>query len=217
MDREAAAAALGLNTAAGEAEVRRAARAVRARWHPDRHGGDPAAAARFREAGEALEVLLSAPTPAELLRLRVSGERAWRGGAVEVEVGGRRLRVRLPQGVAAGDVLPGELDLRPCEVLIGEVDYWPWRREGRDLRAELRVAAHDVVVGAEVDVPTPWGEVRLRLARGRLRTLRLRGRGVRREGEPDGDLLLDLAVDLPPPDPIVAAALRPHARPPRVV
>src|SRR5690606_23234966 len=102
-----------------------------------------------------------------------------------------------------------------CEVVIEEIDYWPYRREGRDLRADLIVSAHDVVSGAPVDVPTPWGEVRLRLTRDR-RPLRLRGRGIRRRGEPDGDLVLDVVVELPEPEPAVVAALRTQRRAPRL-
>jgi len=220
-----AAELLGVPVGAPVSDIRRAFRRLTLRSHPERPGGD---ASRYATITAAYELLLEPPPPppppprppprppaAPSLRLRVAGERAWRGGPLEVDVEGLTLRVKLPPGVDAGDQLVGMLGPVACEVVIGEVDYWPWRREGRDLRATLVVAAYDVVSGQPIDVPTPWGDVRLRLTRDR-RPLRLRGRGIRRRGEPDGDLVLDIVIELPDPDPAVAAVLRVYRRAPRL-
>lgn len=214
-------ALLDVPVGAAVADIRRAFRRLTLRWHPERPGGD---ATHYARITAAYELLLEPPTPppppppppaTPTLRLRVAGERAWLGGPLEVDVDGLTLRVRLPPGVAVADYLVGSLGPLACEVVIDEVDYWPWRREGRDLRATLVVAAYDVVSGQAIDVPTPWGDVRLRLTRDR-RPLRLRGRGIRRRGQPDGDLLLDVVVELPEADAAVAAVLRVYRRPPRL-
>lgn len=218
-------ALLDVPVGAPVSEIRRAFRKLTLRWHPERPGGD---ATRYARITAAYELLLDPPAPPPApapapppppppptLRLRVAGERAWSGGLLEVDVDGLPLRVRLPPGVGVGDYLVGTLGPLACEVVIAEVDYWPWRAEGRDLRATLIVSAYDVVSGQAIDVPTPWGDVRLRLTRDR-RPLRLRGRGIRRRGEPHGDLLLDVVVELPEPDPAVAAVLRVYRRAPRV-
>ncbi|WP_373372101.1 DnaJ C-terminal domain-containing protein [Nannocystis bainbridge] len=226
---------LGVPPDAPVRDIKRAFRKLTLRWHPERPGGDASLYARITAAYELLlEPPVATPPPpppppppprppprspprptSPSLRLRIAGERAWSGGPLEVDVEGLALRVRLPVGVEPGDVLLGMLGPVACEVVIGEVDYWPWRREGRDLRGTLIVSAYHVVTGEPLDVPTPWGDVRLRMTRDR-RPLRLRGRGIRRRGEPDGDLVLDIVVELPEPDPAVAAALRMHRRPPRI-
>src|SRR3990167_4649695 len=50
---------LGVPPEAAEEEVRRAYRRLALEWHPDRRGGDPRAAERFKEISEAYAVLSS--------------------------------------------------------------------------------------------------------------------------------------------------------------
>jgi len=64
-----------------------------------------------------------------------------------------------------------------------DVDVAPhpfFRREGRDVHVTLPVAVHEAVLGAEVDVPTLDGPVRLRIPPGTAagHKLRIRGHGV---------------------------------------
>jgi|CXWL01.1.fsa_nt_gi DnaJ-class molecular chaperone len=98
-----------------------------------------------------------------------------------------RLRARIPAGIEDGSVLrlarrasePGNgLHLR---VKVREHAYF--RREGLDVHADLPVTYAEAVLGAEVDVPTLDGPVRVRLpagTRGGSR-FRLAGRGVQAE------------------------------------
>lgn len=110
---------LGVSANAAAAEVRRAFRSAAKQVHPDRPGGD---AARFREVVEAYHLLQSAsaeparaaprfraaaarvrPRSAEPV-LAISPGVALCGGEVEHELGdGRRVRLRLPAGLRAGD------------------------------------------------------------------------------------------------------------------
>ena len=59
MDRDQARALLGLNEGASDAEIKRAYRDLMHTVHPDRHGGDPAAARLAVLANEAKDVLLA--------------------------------------------------------------------------------------------------------------------------------------------------------------
>ena len=59
MDRDQARALLGLNEGASDVEIKRAYRDLMRTVHPDKHGGDPAAARLAVLANEAKDVLLA--------------------------------------------------------------------------------------------------------------------------------------------------------------
>jgi len=79
-----------------------------------------------------------------------------------------------------------------------------FRREGRDLHLALPVAVHEAALGADVDVPTLDGPVRLRIPAGTAagQKLRIRGHGVFAALGPDrsdaGDLIAEVVLALPP-------------------
>ena len=88
------------------------------------------------------------------------------------------------------------------------------RREGLDLSLKLPVRLDEAYEGAQVEVPTFDGPVKLRIPpRSQSGTrLRLRGKGVKR-GERHGDLYVELELRMPErDDPQVAEALRLAAR-----
>ena len=100
---------------------------------------------------------------------------------------------------ARAEAADGDLDVR--------IDVAPhpfFRREGRDLHLALPVAVHEAVLGAEVDVPTVVGSVRLRIPPGTSagQRLRIRGHGVFSALGPDradaGDLIVEVVLVLPP-------------------
>lgn len=120
---------------------------------------------------------------------------------------GGTLDVRIPAGARDGQVLrlkgkggagfggpPGdaliELEVRP---------HGLFRREGDDIRIELPVSLTEAVLGGRVEVPTPAGPVMMTIPKGSNtgRTLRLRGRGVRRADGTSGDLYATLMLVLP--------------------
>jgi len=106
---------------------------------------------------------------------------------------GSRLRVSgrgipAPGGGSSGDLII-ETRVRP---------HPHFRREGLDLILKLPVTIHEAYCGASVEVPTPDGQVRLkipRLSQSGTR-LRLRGKGVLKGGQ-RGDLYAELDVRLP--------------------
>ncbi len=126
--------------------------------------------------------------------------------------------VRIPKGAAHGDRLtvkgkgladprggpPGDLII---ETLVREHQHF--RREGLDLHLTLPVTLAEAYNGASVDVPTPDGNVKLKIPAGSQTgsRLRLKEKGVPR-GKQRGDLYVELRVMLPDQaDETLAAAL----------
>ena len=120
----------------------------------------------------------------------------------------RRLDVRIPAGVrdaqrirlagqggpGAGGGPGGDLYLR---VRVRPHPFF--RREDDDIHAELPVALHEAILGAEVTVPTLKGRVALRIPpetqNGRV--IRLAGQGMPRGGGGHGDMFVTVKVVLP--------------------
>jgi curved DNA-binding protein len=121
----------------------------------------------------------------------------------------RQLQVRIPKGVRegqhirlAGQGSPG-FNGGPNGDLMLEVVFRPdprWRADGRDVYQRVPLAPWEAMLGAEVRVHTPGGEVDVKVPPQSRpgRKLRLKARGIP-ANEP-GDLYLELEVALPPAD-----------------
>ena len=74
----------------------------------------------------------------------------------------------------------------------------PFRREGDDIRMDLRISLAEAVEGGKVPVNTPQGAVSLSIPPGSNSgdLLKLRGKGVQTRPNP-GDLLVRLMIVLP--------------------
>jgi DnaJ-class molecular chaperone len=102
---------------------------------------------------------------------------------------GRTLDVKVPSGTAEGQVLrlqgqggQGYDGGAPGDALIG-IHIAPHRyftRDGQDIRLELPVSLSEAVLGGPIQIPTPAGPVRMKIAPGSDSgtEFRLRGRGV---------------------------------------
>jgi len=144
--------------------------------------------------------------------LRLDPLTAFTGGETKVTItrpGDHReeLRVRIPAGVTDGGTLrlpgrggPGRGNAPPGDLILQlEIPEHPLlRRDGDNLQMDLPITIGEAVRGASVTVPTPTGEVSLRIpaASSDGTRLRLRGKGVQRRGRP-GDLHVVLRVRLP--------------------
>jgi molecular chaperone DnaJ len=109
--------------------------------------------------------------PGKQIRLRGKGEAGVRGGT-------------------AGDLLITPR-IRPHPLLT---------RSGRDLTMELPVTVGEALAGAEVEVPTPGGAIKVKVPSGAQsgQLLRVRGKGVAAHGQtPAGDLFLRLMIRVP--------------------
>jgi curved DNA-binding protein len=121
----------------------------------------------------------------------------------------RTLNVQIPKSVKegqhirlAGQGSPG-MGGGPAGDLYLEVQFSPdprFRVEGRDVYESVPVAPWEATLGATIEVPTPSGNVQVKVPAGSQagRKLRLKGRGI--PGNPPGDLYLVLEVVLPPAD-----------------
>jgi molecular chaperone DnaJ len=115
----------------------------------------------------------------------------------------RRVTVRIPRGADDGSTLrvPADgADGGGAIVIETRVRPHPWlRRDGLDLYLKLPVSLEEAYNGAQVEVPTFSGPVRVRVPPGTQpgTRLRLRGKGVSRAAE-HGDLYVELDVRLPP-------------------
>ncbi|MBS1152627.1 MAG: Chaperone protein DnaJ, partial [Myxococcaceae bacterium] len=126
-----------------------------------------------------------------------------------LQVNGKRLTVKIPAGVHTGSQVrlsgqggPGAKG-GPSGDLFIEIEVFPHplvRREGNDLYLDLPITVGEAVNGAEVAVPTFFGEGRVAIKPGTQSGLkmRLRGKGVPSlEGGPAGDMYLVILIKVP--------------------
>jgi curved DNA-binding protein len=120
----------------------------------------------------------------------------------------RTITVRIPRGVTDGEKLrvpgkggPGFRGGPAGDLYLDiEVATHPlFRVDGRDLYMDLPLAPWEAVLGTEVRVPTPAGEVALKVPpeTSRGQRLRLGGRGLSRGSGTPGHLYAVVTIDVP--------------------
>ena len=119
-----------------------------------------------------------------------------------------KLSVNIPAGVESGAKIrlrdkghastnggaPGDL------ILLLKVSEHPhYRRISKNLEMKLPVSLAEAVLGAKIDVPTPYGTVAMSIPSGSSsgRRLRLKGQGVKAANGDAGDLLVEIQIRLP--------------------
>jgi DnaJ-class molecular chaperone len=130
---------------------------------------------------------------------------------------GGTLDVNIPPGLVDGQILrlkgkgaPGAGNGGPGDGLI-EVEVSPDRRftrDGDDISLELPISLSEAVLGGQIRVPTPTGDVTMSIPKGSNTgtTMRLKGKGAPRRGGGHGDQFVKLKVVLPKsPDPELEA------------
>jgi DnaJ-class molecular chaperone len=123
--------------------------------------------------------------------------------------GGRTIDLKLPKGVEEGTKirLAGQGQDGPggrgdAIVTIEIANHSFFAREGKNIRLGLPITLKEAVQGAKVKVPTPEGPVMLTIPKGSTsgKVLRIKGRGFTGKDDHRGDLLVELAVDIPKDD-----------------
>ena len=140
----------------------------------------------------------------------ISLEEAYHGTTRTIQVGQKRLQVKIPRGAHTGTRvrLRGKGQQGFAGGTAGDlyvnvtVDEHPlFRREGDDLHLELKVPLYAAVLGGEVRVPTLDKPVTLRINPGTQsgRIIRLRGKGMPKlhQQESYGDLYAHVLVQVP--------------------
>jgi DnaJ-class molecular chaperone len=157
-------------------------------------------------------------------RMEVDFLDAVNGGTRRVTMSdGRTLDLQVPAGVVSGQTLrlkgqgyggpnggpPGDALV---EVAVGS--HPVFRREGDDIRMDVRISLTEAVEGGKAPVETPQGLVSLTIPAGSNSgdVLRLRGKGVQVRPGP-GDLFARLVITLPEgPDEELASFVRSWSR-----
>jgi DnaJ-class molecular chaperone len=134
-----------------------------------------------------------------------------------VNVNGRRLHVKIPQGVSDGSKvkLSGAADGGDVVINIRVKPDPRFERSGADLKTELPLTLEEALLGAEVPVPTPTGSVKLRIRPNTQngQVITVKGRGVPKRGSSQkGDLIVTTRVVLPKLDQSTRAKLEPILR-----
>jgi len=121
---------------------------------------------------------------------------------------GGTLDVTIPAGVEEGQVMrlkgkgmPGVGGAEPGDALV-EILVKPhpvFKREGDDIVVEVPITFDEAVLGGKVEVPTITGKVFATVPPGTNtgKTLRLKGRGIKRKNGKLGDELVKLTVVMP--------------------
>jgi len=148
-------------------------------------------------------------TPSYQQDVTISLTEAFQGTTRRLEIDGRRLEVKIPQGAKTGtrvrvaNAIPigvagqkGDLYLK-----IRVADDPRFEVNGNDLHTEVPIDLYTAVLGGEVTVPTLAGNVVLTIPEGIQsgQTIRLAGRGIPRLNNPNnmGDLFAHIKVKIP--------------------
>lgn len=199
-------AVLGIPKTSTPEEIKKAYRELAKRYHPDRNPNDKAAEDRFKEVSAASTVLsdegkrvLYDEFGADGLRDGFDPEaarnyRRWAGqpaGGRAFDFGGG--------GAGPGGGFGGFGDLNDIlGQMFGGGARGPARRaqRGQDLESEITVSLRDALNGAELELPSVGGRVKLPAGLTDGQRIRLAGRGA--EGPAGrGDLFLDVHVSPP--------------------
>lgn len=136
--------------------------------------------------------------------LDISLPEAIKGTVKQVQLAdGSRLKIKIPEGTKDGAKLrlrgkggPG-INGGPngdARVKISVKPHKFMRMDGKNLRMDVPISLKEAVLGGKITVPTPKGNVSLKIKPGTNsgQTLRLKGKGVK-----GGDLLVRLMIYLP--------------------
>jgi curved DNA-binding protein len=140
------------------------------------------------------------------VKLNIQLEQAYTGTTLNVTLEApstkeqQRFKIKIPPGAKEGD----RLKLKdPNVIVVLHIEPHPrFELEGRDITAILEVAPWEAALGAEVELKTPGGVVKVRVppATSSGQKLRLRGQGLPlkpgKDGEP-GDLYVKLKIVMP--------------------
>ena len=128
------------------------------------------------------------------------------GNTMALSVNGESIRVKIPEGIAEGQKIRVPRKGQPSLQITVHVRTHPFfERRGDDIHIELPITVGEAIRGAEVDVPTIHGSVRMRIPAGTQsgRTIRLSGRGVKKKNGA-GDQYCRIQVVVPPEAPAAA-------------
>ena len=130
------------------------------------------------------------------------------GTTRQLNVNGQTVKVKIPRGVSDGARIrvrgrgtPGRGggSAGDLYVTVRVADHPVFGRTGKHLTLEVPITFVEAALGAEIDVPTLEGKVRLRIPAGTQtnKTLRVRNHGVEDSKGDRGDLLVTVSITVP--------------------
>lgn len=139
--------------------------------------------------------------------LSLSFHEAISGATKQVTIDGRPVTVKIPKGVDDGTRIRLKGKGKPgarggpagdAYVTVHVADHPVFARSGRNLGITVPITFPEAALGAEIEVPTLEGSVRLRIPAGTAsgKTFRVSGRGVE-TSKGRGDLLVTVEVTVP--------------------
>jgi len=138
----------------------------------------------------------------------ITFEESYHGTQRLLQIGNRRIEVKIPAGSKSGTKVrvagAGPLQGNQPTDLYLLINVQPdsrFQRQGDDLHTETSIDLTTAVLGGEVTVPTPSGNVLLKIPEGTQpgQTFRLAGKGIPilRQSGKYGNLLVKVKVNLP--------------------
>ncbi|MBQ3395606.1 MAG: DnaJ domain-containing protein [Synergistaceae bacterium] len=136
------------------------------------------------------------------VNLTLTLEDAVSGGTHTLLLGNRKLSVRLPRGITEGSQikLPGKSDMGgDIYVNIHIAENKKFMIDGYDLIREIHVPVYDAVLGKDITVETLNGELTVKMPAGIQdgQKLRLKGKGMPKRNNSNGDMYVRIRVDIP--------------------
>ncbi|WP_298853555.1 J domain-containing protein [uncultured Ruegeria sp.] len=122
---------------------------------------------------------------------------------------GDRIEVKIPAGITDGQTIRlrgkgapgyGEGPAGDALVTVSVAKHPVFDRQGDDIHITLPIGIDEAILGGKVPAPTIDGGVNVRVPAGTSsgKTLRLRGKGVKKRGSSErGDQLIELTVSMP--------------------
>ena len=126
----------------------------------------------------------------------ISLEEAYTGTQKEINIEGKRRKVKIPAGVDTGS----QIRFDDFAAVISVLENKNFTREGADLIATVQVPLYIAVTGGEIDVPMIEGKTKIRIRPGTQSgaILRISGKGMHRlHGRGYGDFYIKLNVTIP--------------------
>lgn len=141
--------------------------------------------------------------PEQTLPIEISLEEAFWGATRTVQQGGSRFDVTIPKGMQTGSKVRVSTAAGNLLLVVSIKPHPTFTPDGANLRVSLAVDLYAALLGGEVNVPTLEGNLALVIPANTQngRIFRLRGQGLPTLHNPEerGDLLAEIAVELPVP------------------
>lgn len=140
------------------------------------------------------------------------------GSTMSLQVNGDAMKVKIPEGIADGRKIRVKRGGAPIQITVRVRPHPFFERRGDDIHIDLPITVGEAVRGAEVEVPTIYGQSRIRVPAGTQsgRTMRLTGKGVKRkDGAGDQYCRIQIFVPAAAPADAVDAIESSYAEHPR--